>query len=173
MEEQNRYLPGKGMKICLEVIVAALSSQSTLCYSVTRHDVSGITDDPVHLVQEFLKNAEYKHLSIPPDQCIIHSTSWRYEADRTVVLTYVVYTDSAVFHDGSCKVLNLHEAHSPADSTPARPRPANIAESHVVSHGIRHISHLVQRDTKMHKVLSSASIQAFQIMESALAGRIC
>lgn len=173
MGEQEGFFPSKGMKVCLEIIVAALSGQSALCYSVTRHDVSGIAEDPDRLVQKFLKNPEYKHLRIPPDQCIIHSTSWRYKADRTVILTYIVYTDSAVFHDGSCKFLNLHDAHSPSDSTPLRPRPAYIAESHVVSHGIRHISLLVQRDTTMHKVLAPASIQAFQIMESTLAGRIC
>lgn len=170
---KNGFLPEKGMKVCLEIIVAALSGQSALRYYVTRHDVSGMADDPDQLVMDFLQNPEHNHPNIPYDHCIIHSTSWRYEANRTVVLTYIVYSDTAVFHNGSCKILSLQETHIPEGSTPARPRPTHIAESHVVWHGILHISHLVQRDEKMRKMLTASTLLAFQGMDTALAGRIC
>jgi hypothetical protein len=173
MDNRNEFFPDGGMKVCLEIIVATLSGQSALRYSVARHDVSDMADDPDQLVMDFLQNPKVNQPKIPADHCIIHSTSWRYEANRTVVLTYIVYSDSTIFHNGSCKVLSLLETHIPEGSTPARPRPTHIAESHVVWHGILHISHLVQRDEKMRKMLTASTLLAFQSMDSTLAGRIC
>ena len=160
------------MKVNLEIIVASLNGHASLRYLVSRHDISGNLIDPDHLIKDIISNEEHNHPTIPWDQCIIHSTSWRYEEDQSLVLTYIVYSDYAVFRQDSGKILSLYGVHTPKNGSLTRPRPAHIVESHVVAHGIRHLSHLVKRNSAMHKVLSSTSLEAFQALEGTLAGRI-
>ena len=173
MNAQKEFLPYRGIKVCLEIIVAGLIGRSVLQYSVTRHYISDMEGDPDQLVVNFLQNPKFKHPKLPLDHCIIHSTSWRYERNKTLILTYIVYSDSVVFNNEACQMLNLKEKHIPEGSTPARPRPQEITDSHVVWHGILHISHLVQRDKTMRKILNDTTLLAFQSMGSALAGRLC
>jgi hypothetical protein len=170
----DRLIPGKGMKLSLEVIIASLTDHATLRYFVVRKEITEQGDDPDDLVLGLLGAPAGDHPAIIPEQSIIHSTSWRFERQKTIVLTYLVYSDFAEFRDRPGKLLSLQGAAITGGSDPARPRPKQIAEEHVVAHGIRHISHLVKQDNRnLREVLAPRSIRVFEEMDSLLAGRLC
>jgi hypothetical protein len=167
-------IPGNGMKLCLEVIVASLNDNENLRYFVLRQDITEHGDDPDDLVLGLLDAPANDHPAVSPQKCIIHSTSWRFERQKTIVLTYLVYSDCAEFRDSPVKLLSLRELAITSGKDPARPRPLHIAEEHVVAHGIRHISHLIKQDNrKMRELLAPRSLRVFQEMSSLLAGRLC
>jgi hypothetical protein len=169
----KREAPGSGMELCLEVIIASLTDRSEVRYCVIRRSISHRTEDPDDLVHEILAEKGPGRPAVPLDTCIIHSTSWRYESRNRIVLTYLVYSDSALFSKDGCPLLSLaHHAASPGGS-PTRPRPDTITVEQVVVHGIRHLSHLVRQDSPgFLSRLSPASIDALRAMESRPAGRI-
>lgn len=164
----------QGMKLSLELIIASLADRSSLRYFVMRQDISSGEQDPDALVLELLDSPQHGIPSIARKNCFVHSTSWRYEPRQTVVLTYFVYSDLHSFRKNPGRLLRLQDAAIPASSDPTRPRPAHIAEEHVVAHGIRHLSHLVKDNSQnVRSILAPQSIQILQEMESRLAGRLC
>lgn len=163
-----------GMKLSLEVIVASLADQSTVRYFVRKENITQWETDPDEIVLELLQSPEYDISTGARQNCIVHSTSWRFEPHQTIVLTYFVYSDMPMFSKNSGKLLSLHDATFSVGADPAKPRPARIDEEHVVTHGIRHISHLVKAGSQnILRILTPDSIQAFQTIDSVLAGRVC
>jgi hypothetical protein len=163
----------EGMLLSLEVIVASLADRSTLRYFVRKEDITRWESDPDEIVQELLQSPEYDISTSARQNCIVHSTSWRFEPHQTIVLTYFVYSDLPMFRKNSGKLLSLHDAAISGGDDPAKPRPARIDEEHVVTHGIRHISHLVKEGSQnMLRILTPESIKAFQTINSLLAGRL-
>ena len=171
----SRELPrNKGMQLSLEVILATLTDQSTIRYCVLNEDITGWEHDPDKIVLELLESPEYDIPTIARENCFIHSTSWRYEPHQTVVLTYFVYSDVLMFRENGGKLLPLYDATISVSDDPTKPRPARIDEEHVVTHGVRHISHLVKEGSQnILRILTPDSIQSFQAIDSLLAGRLC
>lgn len=163
----------QGMKLTLEIILSSLAAPAAVRYFVVREDISGWESDPDRIVAELLKSplCGVSHETIK--SCFIHSTSWRFDPPRSVVLTYFVYSDRDLFGAKRGKLLPLRDAVTCSGSTPQIPRPAGIAEENVVAHGLRHLSHLVRRNSQnVHDILTPESIRAFQNMEIGPAGRI-
>ncbi len=133
-------------KIIIEVFRAKIEGNSIL---YTKHDVVVGEDDkrdPDELVHEEL----IKHMHVENiNKAITHSTSWRFQKDGSIVLTYLVYSD---FDDLSSKYDQDHKIHALKieDMEIARskshrsPRPEKIEEKNVVSHAIRHLAFLIQ-----------------------------
>ena len=162
-----------GMKLSLEVIVASLVDHSTVRYFILTEDITKWENDPDKIVLELLDSPECEFPSIAKKNCFVHSTSWRFEPHQTIVLTYFVYSDLLMFRNKGCKILSLEDAVICTSSIPHVPRPPEIAEEHVVAHGIRHLSHLVKNNCQnVCSILAPQSIQVFQDMDSVLAGRI-
>ena len=72
----------------------------------------------------------------------VHSTSWRYELDGSLVLTYVALVDIGVAEDAGLRPLGEPATELPASSSPVRPRPREIREEQVIAHGLRHLAFL-------------------------------
>jgi hypothetical protein len=105
---------------------------------------------------------------------ILHSTSWRWEKDRTIVLTYLAYCEDGQFHAAEPVRLPWSRLAPPPTTDPQRPRPAEIREVDVIAHGLRHLSFLVRyaRDGRMAEALSPRSLAFFATMCGQLAGRL-
>jgi len=162
-----------GMKLTLEVIFASLTDGAAVRYSVRSEDITGREKDPDDIVHELLDALGCGITAEGDKRCFIHSTSWRFEPRRTVVLTYFVYSDAPLFTEQNDKLLLLTQAAISGGDCPERPRPRHIAEEHVVAHGIRHLSHLVKNNAQnVRGILAPTSILVFQEMESVMAGRI-
>lgn len=105
---------------------------------------------------------------------ILHSTSWRWEKDGTIVLTYLAYCEDAEFSSLAPAQLRWDRLGPPPATDPQRPRPAEIREEDVLAHGLRHLSFLVRyaRDGRLAGALSPRSLKFFAAMCGQLAGRL-
>jgi hypothetical protein len=73
---------------------------------------------------------------------VVHSTSWRYEPDGTVVLTYAICPDPEPWLPATeAPVLEIARG-----STPAAPSPDRFALVNVVAHAVRHLAFLMAED---------------------------
>jgi len=105
---------------------------------------------------------------------ILHSTSWRWEKDGTIVLTYLAYCEAAEFRRTDTVQLPWARLAPPAATDPLHPRPAEIRDADVISHGLRHLSFLIRyaRDGRLAAALSPRSLSFFRAMCGQLAGRL-
>jgi hypothetical protein len=105
---------------------------------------------------------------------ILHSTSWRWEKDGTIILTYLAYCENTEFHGVAPVQLPWARLAPPAATDPQHPRPAEIREEDVLAHGLRHLSFLVRyaRDGRLAAALSPRSLTFFGAMCGQLAGRL-
>ena len=80
---------------------------------------------------------------------VVHSTSWRYEPDGRVVLTYAVCPDPAPWLPAvEVPVLEIVRGEAPA-----MPSPDRVALANVVAHAVRHLAFLVAEDPVVARVL--------------------
>ncbi|MCK2216044.1 hypothetical protein MF672_019905 [Actinomadura sp. ATCC 31491] len=81
---------------------------------------------------------------------VLHSTSWRYEPDGRIVLTYAVCPDPSPWLP-AVEAPDLVIARGAAPATPA---PEHVAVANVVAHAVRHLAFLVAEDPVVARVLS-------------------
>lgn len=161
------------MSVHLEIVFVQLVGEEAVRYFITRKELSDRTKDPDDLVLSELALTQAGGAPIHPEDCIVHSTSWRYDPGHSIVLTYMVYTDRVLFQAPKARVLDLADAPMASSPDPSRPRPRHIEEAHVVAHGIRHICHLVNEGQQQFQDrLTASSLRAFRDMECRLAGRL-
>jgi len=105
---------------------------------------------------------------------ILHSTSWRWEKDGTIVLTYLAYCEDAEFNGVEPVQLPWDRLAPPPATDPQHPRPPEIREEDVVAHGLRHLSFLIRyaRDDRLAAALSPRSLTFFKAVCGQLAGRL-
>jgi hypothetical protein len=105
---------------------------------------------------------------------ILHSTSWRWEKDGTIVLTYLAYCEDAELHGVEPVKLPWNRLAPPPATDPQHPRPARIREEDVLAHGLRHLSFLIRyaRDGRLAATLSPPSRAFFAAICGQLAGRL-
>jgi hypothetical protein len=157
----------RAAKVSLEVFILTPAAEDRAVQYVKRAtDLSQRSIDPDRAARELMQG-----IATP---AILHSTSWRWEKDGTIVLTYLAYCESANFVGLNPVRLTWDDFAPPAPTDPQHPRPAVIRERDVLAHGVRHLSFLVRyaRDGQLADALSPRSLTFFQAMPDELAGRI-
>lgn len=81
---------------------------------------------------------------------VVHSTSWRYEPDGRIVLTYAVCPDPSPW----LPAIELPELEIARGAAPATPSPERVALANVVAHAVRHLAFLVAEDPVVARALS-------------------
>jgi hypothetical protein len=94
----------------------------------------GATEHPVEVVDRIVRD-------VVGEPRLVHSTSWRRDADA-VILSFVVVIDEALVGDMETAPIQRAEL-ARGDATAA---PRSIATSQVVEHGLRHMAWLVKDD---------------------------
>ena len=104
---------------------------------------------------------------------LLHSTSWRWDRNGTLVLTYLAFSEDPKCLSAEPSRLAWSAILPPQSTDPQKPRPAEIREQDVLAHGIRHITFLVRysADRRVAEALSPRSLRFFQSMCGQLAGR--
>ncbi|MFI6811161.1 hypothetical protein ACIBG7_02070 [Nonomuraea sp. NPDC050328] len=92
---------------------------------------------------------------------ILHSTSWRHELGRGVILTYAAYPDRRP----GAGARGLDEAAVAFGESADTPRPAVLALGNVTAHAIRHLAFLARTDPAV-----SAAVAADPPLAARLAG---
>jgi hypothetical protein len=162
------------MKCYLEIFVTSFEGDEHIRYSRMVIDISDDASNPDDIVQELVNPPLDNMPKLSGSRYISHSTSWRYEYDGSIYLTYMVYSDSVDFQRVSTKTLFFHEMTISQSEAPERPRPGVIKEEHIVSHGMRHLCHLIMSSPAhmFDGVLSPRSRSLFHRMHPILAGKV-
>ena len=98
---------------------------------------------------------------------VCHSTSWRWEAGRGLVLTYATL-DTREDLNG-CIVLTQPAIVASDDAT--RPRPPIVHAHHVVAHAVTHLADLARRDPTVRALAEAPEQRAAWSAIEALARR--
>jgi hypothetical protein len=160
------------MKVRLEIILATLAGDTTVRYVVHRHDITRKPRNPDDLVLDLTFNTNAGLVIISRKHCYIHSTSWRYERDGSIILTYFVYSDRMEFQGDVGSFLKLEDVSITVSEDATRPRPAVLMEEQIVAHGIRHLAYLAKTNNRnLLDVISPDSLRRFKAMDGLLAGK--
>jgi len=105
------------------------------------------------------------------DVALIHSTSWRWEPDGRIVLTYLAWAKEGTLGAGTRKLPALTP---PASPDPLHPRPVEIAEVDPLAHGLRHLTFLLHtsRDGAVAAALGPRGVAALSRIEADVAGEL-
>lgn len=138
-------------------------------------DLSQEQRDPDSVANEYVQFMfQDSSLITDKERYILHSTSWRYEAPHTIVLTYLVYADSFSFQHLHPYLLRTRELKLAHSENPKVPRPNNLSQNAILSHGLRHVAYLFSVDTRgvFKKVVSKETQQLFRRIDTQLAGEL-
>ncbi|KAF0180191.1 MAG: hypothetical protein FD164_1861 [Nitrospirae bacterium] len=105
---------------------------------------------------------------------LVHSTSWRFEDDGTIALSYLAYCRLLMPDRRLPHTLGFHDLAGCRQDDPLRPRPAAIHERDVLSHGLRHLSFLVceDGDARYADMLGEDACRTFSIFQPQTAGQL-
>ena len=152
-------------RVTLELFTINPGEGQTITYGRRSADLTNDSPDPDTVARGLLVSG--------CTPAILHSTSWRWEKNGTLVLTYLAFSE-----DPNCLVsepssLPWNELLPPQSTDPQKPRPDEIRERDVLSHGIRHLTFLVRcsQDRRIADALSTESREFFLSMCGQLAGR--
>ena len=159
------------MKLVLELFLCARQDKEAVCFHHCQTDITGSRSDP-----DTLMRAELIRLGLINGHAAryAHSTSWRYEAGRTL-LTYLVWVDRRILQGLRTCRLSLNSAGSPRSSGPLAPRPDTLCKEDVLMHALRHLRYLIveRKDAWVaENVGGRATCDLLCRLEPALAGRI-
>jgi len=138
-------------------------------------DITQESRDPDLVADEYLKFLfQDSRLITDSDRYILHSTSWRYDAPKTIVLTYIAFADSFSFKQLDPYLLRFNDISIASTKNPKKPRPDVITRNSVVSHALRHLAFLIATDAvgTYRKVISEETKQLFLHLDQSLAGRV-
>jgi hypothetical protein len=112
------------------------------CGAAPWHLELGTGEHPVEVVDRVVRD-------VVGDPLLVHSTSWRREADA-VVLTFVVVIEPALVGQMASEPVGRAEL-ARSEATAA---PREIAHAQVVEHGLRHLAWLAHDDPVVKSTLS-------------------
>jgi len=102
---------------------------------------------------------------------LVHSTSWRWEPDGRIMLTYIAW-----MKDGPAgpEARPLPPLPPPGPTDPLHPRPAEIRELDPLAHGLRHLAFVLRtsRDGGVARALGPDAIAALRRFEPEVAGEL-
>jgi hypothetical protein len=156
---------GRQPKVTLELFLATPLNDQAVAYGVRTADLTRNSSDPDTVANSLLPSG--------CDPAIIHSTSWRWEKNGTLILTYLAYSEDSKCGNAEPSRIVWNELVPPQSTDPKKPRPTEIRQQDVLAHGIRHITFLVRysADPRIAANLSPESLRFFKAMCGQLAGR--
>lgn len=129
------------MRLILEIFVCACDKDGIIRYTKFECDITNRKCDPDIILFEKLTETGFR----PNDTCrYAHSTSWRYEAGKTV-LTYLVWSTVDQLELFPSNVLPPDKGTIPSAADRLKPKPVEINETSVLSHGLRHFRFLMDQ----------------------------
>ena len=161
------------MKTILEIYYLRLVL-NRVRYQRKEVNVSRKGSDPDRVIWSLIRQNQHGASEEAEEhQFVIHSTSWRYERPRKVVLTYIAYSDELTFEKGNWKSLSLKQL-GQVNKKSRKPPSRAALEKKVVSHAMRHIAFLIKTDDGIDfkTAMRPETMEAFENLWVSLAGRI-
>jgi hypothetical protein len=157
---------GNGARVNLELFMVNPSEGETIAFGRRWTELKQDTADPDTVARSLVAPG--------CSPAILHSTSWRWEKSGTLVLTYLAFSEDPECLSAETSRLPWKDIFQPQSTDPQKPRPVEIRELDVLSHGIRHLTFLVRysQDRRIAEAISPRSRQFFLRMCGQLAGRL-
>jgi hypothetical protein len=161
------------VRLQVEIFFVTFPSEDHAHYLRRCFALDGEGKDPDAVLKEAIAEAGTAGWLNGDARPIAHSTSWRWDAEGGVVLTYLVYADRLHFAPQQARRLPLAEMRLAPGGGADSPRPPCIEESHVVSHGLRHLGFLLRRDRQgvYTSRVDREARRLFATLTESLAGR--
>lgn len=157
--------PAAATSVAVEVFTVGLAGESSDAVWY-RRDEGPLTGgaDPTDLARELGDLGTTRIV-------LIHSTSWRWEPDGRIVLTYLAWAADGHLRDG---VRPLPQLSPPGPTDPLHPRPPEIRELDPLAHGLRHLAFLLATDAggDVSSALGPRATTAVQALEPTVAGEM-
>jgi hypothetical protein len=108
---------------------------------------------------------------------IVHSTSWRFEKEGVVILTYLAYGEKVAARaaaESDVRTMPWRSLPGLSPTDPDRPRPTVLHHEDVLAHGLRHLALLARRvgNDRFAERLGRRSRAFFVAIEPEIAGQI-
>ncbi|GAB4432347.1 MAG: hypothetical protein OHK0040_02300 [bacterium] len=162
------------MNCYLEIFIVSFDKNYDIRYSKIVIDITSDIRNPDDIVNEIITTWSQVKKCFECDKYISHSTSWRYEEDGSIYLTYIVFSDKINFAGVLSNTLQIQGIEIPQPTSAKKPKPKEISEKHIVSHGIRHIAYLVKHPKceLYRNSLDNETIVLLKKIEVTLAGKL-
>ena len=162
------------MNIEVEVFFVSPLSDRLAAYIRAARCISDAVGDPDSTAHEIKHALTADGTLNNVESFYLHSTSWRFDNEDIIFLTYMAFADSFIADETSAGLLNIIETEAPESSSADRPRPMHIAERHVVLHGLRHLSYLISHgsDNVIRSVIGPAGSRLLLNMTPYTAGKL-
>lgn len=161
------------MRILLELITAKFETDFLYLHEFI--DISNQEYDPDQIATDYLRVAFLGEIpKTIRDKYILHSTSWRYEVNDIIILTYIAFSEHFNFNKRPAIRLPVKQIRIAESLESTRPRPRSIEVNAIVSHAFRHLAFLINRDERKIyiKILKPKTLKVFKKLNETLAGRI-
>jgi hypothetical protein len=155
------------MQLQLEIFFTRIEAQSVTYFRQVLN-ITHETISPDCLVHQVLQR-EFSEVG----QChclMVHSTSWRHSEEGQIYLTYLVYCEQLDFKNKPASYWPMGQLELAYSPDPCHPQPEKIEEHHVLSHGYRHLSFLLQQNPTLAYPFSFTTLTTFKQIGVALAG---
>lgn len=158
------------MDLYLEIFFSKIDGDR-IAYTKNLVKITDEASNPDALVFQILQQ-DFPHLALNPQDLLIHSTSWRFEQQAKLIITYLVYSEKLCLAQQKSSVLSIDSLAVAKSDNPKVPRPALLEEHHIISHAFRHLSFLAKNDPTVGTVLGSnqTTLGIFARIDSAVAG---
>jgi hypothetical protein len=163
------------IRVVVELFQVGLVDDETILYRRSERRLDHRGPDAAVAAMVANSPASAPFFAGPP--AIIHSTSWHYESDGTVVLTYLAFGEgmaSNARQAPDAKVVRKSDLPGIRPTDPDRPRPPTIKSEEVLSHGLRHLALLARRagSEAFAARLGERSCKLFSSIEPEVAGEL-
>jgi hypothetical protein len=141
------------MRTTLELFVLATLDNENISYHRLAWDITDNDEDPDRILADRLgallgtEKTDELYISSYDSVCCAHSTSWRY-VDGVLVLTYLLFGSKALIVSLPIKTIKTDIVVPATASSPLSPRPQEIREEQVVTHGLGHLRFLMEKNAE-------------------------
>ena len=161
------------MQTILEIYYLRIVGKS-IHYQRKQVNLSKKGGDPDRLLQDLIQ--EKRDLisgRVEKKEFVVHSTSWRYDRPKKIMLTYVAYSDELEFEKETYRSLALKNLRRLTKNS-HKPRSRAELENKVVSHGMRHIAFLIRTGQQIDfkSALRPETREIFEKLWISLAGKL-
>jgi hypothetical protein len=160
-----------GVKVGIEVFICAQEQAAAVRYHRQLRDITTSNQDPDDVVSDIIADTGIDRSNTVK---FSHSTSWRFEPEKGLVLTYIVWVSGILNTSLPTRLVYPQNICLPQGAKPFNPRPLELREVDVLVHGLGHLRYLLdkRRNPNVAAALDYPEASAlFSMMQPEVAGR--
>lgn len=139
----------KYMEALIEIFFVKISGENVL-YKKHAKKFLGNNDPNLEVINIWLDEYCGSMMELH-EKCVVHSTSWRYDEDGSLILTYLFYSEFLRFGGSDFKIIQFEDLHFPHEFGHEIMGSEYTKEENVLAHGLRHLGLLIKFNGEFYK----------------------